>query len=120
MSNSLRVFSYNRCSTCRKALSWLESNGFEHCVIDITQTPPTRSELATAAAYFGDRKPLFNTSGKSYRELGSAVVKAMSDDEALDALAKDGRLIKRPFLLLPDGSALVGFKPEIWEERLRS
>ena len=88
-------------------------------MIDITETPPSRDVLAAAAAQFGDRKPLFNTSGKSYRTLGSATVKAMSDEEALDSLANDGRLIKRPFVLLPDGSALVGFREEIWEERLK-
>ena len=66
----------------------------------------------------GDRKPLFNTSGQSYRALGAAVIKAMSDAEALDALAADGRLIKRPFVVCADGTVLVGFKPQEWTDRL--
>ncbi|RPF98388.1 MAG: arsenate reductase family protein, partial [Prochlorococcus sp. TMED223] len=41
-----------------------------------------------------------------------------SDDEALDALASDGKLIKRPFLITENGSVLVGFKPEVWAEAL--
>ena len=44
--------------------------------------------------------------------------KAMSDDEALDALASDGKLIKRPFLITENGSVLLGFKPEVWAEAL--
>ena len=116
MAEPLRVWSYSRCSTCRKALAWLEQQGIEVTVIDITETPPSRALLAEAAVHFGNRAPLFNTSGLSYRALGSAVVKAMSDEEALDALAADGKLIKRPFLALPEGKFLVGFKLDQWTE----
>ena len=107
----LQVYSYNRCSTCRKALSWLKENGLEHVVIDITTCPPSRPLLAAAFAQFGERRPLFNTSGQSYRALGAAVVKAMNDDEALDALAADGRLIKRPFVVTPEGGCLLVSSP---------
>ena len=115
----LQVYSYNRCSTCRKALCWLKENGLEHVVIDITTCPPSRPLLEAAFAQFGERRPLFNTSGQSYRALGAAVVKAMNDDEALDALAADGRLIKRPFVVTPEGRVLVGFKPEVWQDQLK-
>ena len=88
-------------------------------MVDITVDPPSRDLLQSAASQLGDRKPLFNTSGQSYRAIGAAAVKAMSDDEALDALAADGRLIKRPFLLTSDGQVLVGFKPDQWSELLK-
>jgi arsenate reductase len=42
----------------------------------------------------------------------------MSDAEALQALAADGKLIKRPFALTAAGIALVGFKQEEWEAAL--
>ena len=81
--------------------------------------PPSRDELVAAYACLGDLKLLFNTSGQSYRAFGSSVVKAMSDSEALAALAKDGKLIKRPFVKRSDGSFLVGFKPEVWASGLQ-
>ena len=115
----LQVYSYSRCSTCRRALSWLKESGLEYTVIDITVDPPSRPTLANAKQQFGDRRPLFNTSGQSYRALGAAVVKAMTDDEALDALVADGRLIKRPFVVAPDGQVLVGFKEEVWQAQLK-
>jgi arsenate reductase len=111
-----RVWSYSRCSTCRRALAWLEARGIVSTVVDITTTPPDRSLLVRAHKQFGQLQPLFNTSGQSYRALGAATVKAMSEQEALDALADDGKLVKRPFVELPDGRFLVGFKPEIWSE----
>ena len=115
----LQVYSYSRCSTCRKALSWIKDNHIDHVVIEITTDPPSRSLLAAAMEQFQGRRPLFNTSGQSYRALGAAVVKAMSDDEALDALAADGRLIKRPFVVTSEGQVLVGFKPEVWQDQLK-
>ena len=118
-SAPLRVYSYAKCGTCRKALQWLAQQGFSVDsgsleLIDITLNPPSRSELQQAFEALG-RKRLFNTSGQSYRALGSSVVAAMSDEQALDALAADGRLIKRPFLITASGTALVGFKPEEWQ-----
>jgi len=61
---------------------------------------------------------LFNTSGQSYRQGGfKEKLKTMSQDEALRALAADGKLIKRP-LVLGDGFALVGFREDEWRDAL--
>ena len=118
--SELKVYSYSRCTTCRKALAWLDSQGLSAEVVDITVLPPDRQTLVHALQHFGQVKPLFNTSGQSYRALGAAVVKAMADDEAIDALAADGKLIKRPFVCCGDGTFLVGFKPEVWADALLS
>ena len=114
----IKVYSYSRCSTCRKALAWLDVNNLTYEVVDITTDPPTKEVLAQAFESLGVRQRLFNTSGQSYRALGASVVKAMTDDEALTALAADRRLIKRPFVALPNGDFLVGFKPEEWNQAL--
>ena len=118
----LRVYSYPACGTCRKALQWLAQQGFSAEkgnleLVDITRTPPSPAELHQAFGSLG-RKRLFNTSGQSYRALGAAAVAAMDDTQALAALAADGKLIKRPFAICPDGTALVGFKPEEWQAAL--
>ncbi len=120
MSRSVRVYSYSRCTTCRKALSWLEANEIDYELLDIVDTPPTLEILEEALSQLGSRKPLFNTSGLSYRTLGGEVVRAMSDQEALNALASDGKLVKRPLLISKQGKILVGFNPEIWAQSLPS
>ena len=56
-------------------------------------------------------KKLFNTSGLSYREGGwgqKLATGKVTEAQALDALASDGKLIKRPFALTGE-AALVGF-----------
>ena len=118
----LRLYSYSACGTCRKALQWLAQQGFSMQsgtleLVDITLTPPSPAELRTAFDRLG-RKRLFNTSGQSYRALGAATVAAMTDDEALAALAADGKLIRRPFAISAGGAVLVGFKPEEWAAAL--
>jgi len=122
VSQALRIYSYPPCGTCRKALQWLAQQGFSVEagnleLVDITRQPPTLAELRQAFEALG-RKHLFNTSGQSYRALGSAAVAAMDDEAALKALAADGKLIKRPVAITASGAALVGFKPEEWQAAL--
>ena len=112
-----RLYSYAGCSTCRQALAWLRERGAQPEVIDITTQAPSLEELGQALGQLG-RSRLFNTSGQSYRALGSATVKAMDDDQALAALAADGRLVKRPFVVAANGRILTGFRPEDWAELL--
>src|SRR3978361_1197504 len=106
----LVVYQYPQCSTCRKALKWLAARGIAFESIDIVQNPPSKAELRQAlkGAAIPLRK-LFNTSGVSDREgrLGGRLV-TMTEADAIDALAKDGKLIKRP-IVLGKGVALVGF-----------
>ena len=108
-----RLYSYGACSTCRKALAWLKQQEIAVEVIDITVQPPSPQELEAALEQIG-RSRLFNTSGQSYRALGAAAVKSLSDGEALQALAADGKLIKRPFLITAEGRVSTGFNPEEW------
>lgn len=99
-------------------MAWLDANNLVYEVVDITTAPPSKEVLWLAFERLVRRQLLFNTSGQSYRALGADVVKAMSDDDALAALAADGRLIKRPFVALASGDFLVGFKPEDWNQAL--
>ena len=113
----MRLYSYAACSTCRRALSWLRQQGLQAKPIDITSQPPSEAELQLALALLG-RKRLLNTSGQSYRALGAQTVAAMDDQQLLQALAADGRLIKRPFVVTAAGRVLTGFKPEEWQALL--
>ena len=118
MTHTVRIYSYSACTTCKRALKWLNDNNIEYYLLDIIQTPPAKEMLIKAFQQLGVRKKLFNTSGLSYRNLGAKVVQAMSDAEAMEALVSDGKLIKRPFLITQEGQVLVGFKPEIWADTL--
>jgi arsenate reductase len=117
----LKVYEYAKCSTCRKALSFLEKKKIPFEKVDITEHPPSRQELKEMLAHYeGNFRKLFNTSGLVYKEMKlSEKLPAMSENEALDLLAKNGRLVKRPFLLT-EKTGLVGFREEEWKESLQT
>ena len=114
MSSTIKIYAYSACGSCKKALKWLNENNITYQIIDIINNPPNKSLIIEAINQFGSRKPLFNTSGASYRKLGSAYIKNLSDKEAIEELINDSKLIKRPFLISNTGRILVGFKPEHW------
>jgi len=115
----IRAYHYPQCSTCKKALKWLAAHKVEVELIDIVQHPPSKTELREVLKSAGiPLRKLFNTSGVSYREgrFGERLA-TMTEAEAIDALAKDGKLIKRP-LLLGKGVALVGFDEQAYGDAL--
>jgi arsenate reductase (glutaredoxin) len=105
-----KVYSYSKCSTCRKALRWLDEHGVAYESTDIVTKPPSKKELKLTLERSGlPLSKLFNTSGQSYREgKWGERLKTTSTADALEALASDGKLIKRP-LVFGDDFALVGF-----------
>lgn len=115
----LKVYAYAGCDTCRNALKFLKERGVAHDVLAIRETPPTLPELKRMlAAYDGQVRKLFNTSGQDYKALGlAAKLPGMSTDEALALLAANGNLVKRPFVVTANGG-WVGFKAEEWKTRL--
>lgn len=114
MSKYPTVYHYPNCSTCKKALAFLRENGVLFEAVDISVTPPSHEELRTMIERRGGIRPLFNTSGQRYRLGGfSEKLPTMSVDEAVEALAQDGMLVKRPFALFGE-HGLLGFKPEQW------
>jgi arsenate reductase (glutaredoxin) len=115
----IRVYEYSGCSTCRKALVWLDKKGARYEKVPIVEKPPTKDELRKMAKLVGGFRKLFNTSGLVYREMKlGEKVKTMTEDEAIDLLSKHGKLVKRPFVLTPRGG-LVGFKEAEWGQLLR-
>lgn len=107
---TVHVYHYPRCSTCRKALAWLDRHGVEYRATDIVEQPPDVAVLRRVLETTGlDVKKLFNTSGEVYRQEGyKTKLATLTEPEALAALAANGKLIKRP-LIVTDHGALVGY-----------
>jgi arsenate reductase (glutaredoxin) len=110
-----KVYAYAGCGTCRNALQFLRERGIKHEVLAIREQPPTKPELRRMLAiYGGEVRKLFNTSGQDYKALGLATtLPGLSLDAALELLAQNGNLVRRPFVLTKTGGA-VGFKEDEW------
>ncbi|MBC8283575.1 MAG: Spx/MgsR family RNA polymerase-binding regulatory protein [Nitrospinae bacterium] len=111
----MKVYSYNKCGTCRNAIKDLEAKKLKFEVIDITENPPSKKILKSAVKAKGLQK-VFNTSGVQYRELKiKDKIKSMTEAEAIDLLASNGRLIKRPIAVDKD-KITVGFNADEYKQ----
>src|SRR5271154_537061 len=109
----IRVYQYPKCGTCRKALSWLDTKGIKYLKSDLVADPIPLAALSDLHKRSGlPIGRLFNTSGESYRAGNfKERLSSMTESEALSALAKDGKLVKRP--IVDAGKVvLVGFRPD--------
>ena len=87
------ILCYEKCSTCKKALKWVEESGHEVQIRPIT-------------------------SGNLYKEMKlKDRLLEMSEEEQYQLLSTDGMLVKRPLLITEKG-ACPGFAEETWARLL--
>ncbi len=111
---SLRVYAYEKCDTCRKALRFLRDRGVAFDLLPIREQPPTKTELRAVLKEVGQLRRLFNTSGGDYRAMSlGEKLPGMSEDEAITLLAGHGNLVKRPFVI-GDTWGTTGFNEAEW------
>ena len=110
------VLVYRKCSTCLKALKWLEDHKVEFEERPIVEQNPNYEELKAWYEKSGlPLKKFFNTSGLLYKELGlKDKLPQMSEDEQLKLLATNGMLVKRP-LVVGEDFVITGFREKEWE-----
>ena len=115
----MKVLVYRKCSTCLKALKWLEVNQVVFDERPIKEENPSYEELKAWYEMSGlPLKKFFNTSGILYKQMNlKDKLKEMSEDEQLKLLATDGMLVKRP-LVIGDDFVLTGFKEKEWEDKI--
>ena len=115
------VLCYSRCTTCKKAVKWLEDHEVSFDYRDIKTDNPSFAELQ--AWYHASNLPLkkfFNTSGLLYKSMElKDKLPNMTEEEMLRLLASDGMLVKRP-ILIGEATVLVGFKEVEWENLLKN
>ena len=113
------VLVYRKCSTCLKALKWLDEKGVSYEERPIIEANPTYEELKEWYQKSGlPLKKFFNTSGILYKEMQlKDKLPEMSEEEQLKLLATNGKLVKRPLVVETD-YVLTGFKEAEWNEKM--
>lgn len=104
----LHVYGIPTCGTCKKARRWLDDNGVAYDFINTKEHPPSRAAIADWVATLG-AKPMRNTSGQSYRAIGSEK-QTWDDEQWIEAFAQDAMLLKRPLFVKEGKAVLVGFR----------
>ena len=113
---SVLFLEYPKCTTCKKAKAWLETNAVAFTDRHIVEQNPTAEELKTWWEKSGlPLKKFFNTSGLLYKELKlKDKLPEMSEEEQIELLSTNGMLVKRP-LIIGEDFVLVGFREAEWD-----
>lgn len=110
----INLYGLKRCTTCQKAIKYLNQHNVTVEEIDIREQPPAAELIAAALANTGGKpRQIMNTSGELYRDLGlKDKLNDMSEAELVTLLSENGMLLKRPFIT--DGHQTTsGAKPEV-------
>ena len=116
----MKFICYPKCTTCKKALAWLDSKRLTYEVRDIKTENPTEAEITVWYKKSGlPLKKFFNTSGLLYKSMQLKDKLAdMTEEEQIKLLSTDGMLVKRP-ILVTENTVLVGFKEKDYEILLK-
>jgi arsenate reductase (glutaredoxin) len=104
----MEFYGYKKCSTCRDAHKFLAGHGLEVEFQDFVDQPPSSETLKTWIAKRGAGvAPFVNAKGTRYRELGLKD-KHLTDEEWIQMMSEDGKLLKRP-VLIAGNEIIVGY-----------
>ncbi|NUM32308.1 MAG: arsenate reductase (glutaredoxin) [Bacteroidetes bacterium] len=106
----MKIYHNTRCTTSCKTLELLKSKGLNPEIIDYLKNPPTLDELKDLIKKLGiPPENLVRKKEKIFIENYSN--NSFSDDEWLELLAQNPKLIQRP-IVVNGNRAIIGRPPE--------
>jgi len=106
----LTIYHNPRCRKSRETLQIIEDAGEMVQVVEYLKIPPSREELANIVEMLGIQPEALVRKGEAiFKENYKG--KSFSDDEWLDILANNPKLIERP-IVVKDSRAVIGRPPE--------
>ena len=114
---SVTIYGISNCDTMKKARAWLEQRGVAYDFHDYKTAGIERSKLEAWANTVG-WETLLNKAGTTFRKLPDKDKQSLTDKKAIALMLAQPSMIKRPVLELGDGKLLVGFKPELYAEKV--
>jgi Spx/MgsR family transcriptional regulator len=103
------VYGLDTCDTCRKARNWLKRAGVEHEFVDYREKRIEPATLKAWAQQVGSWDKLVNKASTTWRNLPEGRKSPGSDPEWTLLIKEHPALVKRPVVLMPDGSVSLGF-----------
>ncbi len=101
----VRILHNPRCSKSRAALTLLRERGIEPEIVRYLETPPTKAELRRLLERAG-LSPRVVVRARDARALGLDP-STLSDEELLDLLVREPRLLERPLVESEKGVVLA-------------
>jgi arsenate reductase len=114
----ITIYGIKNCDTMKKARAWLDQRGVEYGFHDYKASGIERARLEGWAKKAG-WETLLNRAGTTFKKLPDKDKQGLTEKKALALMLDQPSMIKRPVLELARGQLLVGFKPEIYGEKVR-
>jgi arsenate reductase len=111
---TVTIYGIRNCDTMKKARGWLDARAVPYTFHDYATSGIARGTLAGWAGDVGWER-LCNRAGTTFKKLPEADRQDLTEAKALDLMVAKPSMIKRPVLVIADGSReriLVGFSPE--------
>ena len=117
MAKSVTIYGIKNCDTMTKARSWLDKHGVAYAFHDYKIAGIDRERLETWSMKVG-WETLLNRAGMTFRKLPDKDKAGINEKKAIALMLDKPSMIKRPVLDLDGGKLVVGFKPELYEEKV--
>lgn len=110
---TLKVYGLTKCSTCQKALAWLDGEGVKYGFTDVKDEPPAAKQVAEWSKSVGGWEKLINRAGYTWRGLPAAETKDLTEAKAATLASRNPSLIRRPLIVYGNGDVTVGFSDKV-------
>ena len=109
-----KVYGLDKCDTCKKARNWLDRKQVAHEFIDYREHRVAPATLKDWAGQAGGWEKLVNRSSTTWRALPDARKTPGSDAEWTLLIKEYPALVRRPVVVLEDGSVHFGFTDKLF------
>lgn len=109
----MKAYGLKKCSTCQKAMDWFADNKIKMTLVDHTETPPTKEQVAAWSKALGGWEKMINRAGYTWRGLPKDATENLTEAKAVALAVKNTSLIRRPLIEHKDGSITVGFSDKV-------
>jgi Spx/MgsR family transcriptional regulator len=110
---SLKLYGLSKCSTCQKAIDWLDEHKIRHSFSDVKEDPVTKDQVAAWSKALGGWEKMINRAGYTWRGLPPEKTANLTEAKAVALAVANPSLIRRPLIEHKDNSVTVGFSKKI-------
>lgn len=113
---TLKLYGLNKCTTCRKAIAWLDERDRAHSFSDVRDEPVTKEQVARWSTALGGWEKMINRAGYTWRGLPASETVNLTEAKAVTLAAMHPSLIRRPLIEYNDGRVTVGFSKKVQDK----
>ena len=109
----LKLFGLRKCTTCQKAVSWLDRKKLPYEFSDVKEDAITKDQVAGWSKALGGWEKLINRAGYTWRGLPASETADLTEAKAVALAVRNPSLIRRPLIEHRDGTITVGFSDKV-------